>query len=442
MADKDAVEALKLGTKKWNEWKSNFGSIDLSGIDFGQVSGLNNWRHNNPHEIGIPADIILQYAQLNFNNVNLKGADFSNHNIMAIFDYADLTGAKFNRSQVLGSFVEANITNADFSNARLENSDFKFCEGNNINFIDATISHCNLNHANLPHSDFTRAEMREAYCYEANFENSNFTSANLEATYFHKANFKNSIFTDTNFHLARLMETNFENSKLIGTNLERSILTQVNFKKATILNCRVYGISAWDNDFADSEQKNLSVNPLERPTILVDELEVAQFIYLLVNNKNIKKVFNTITERGVLILGRFSSGGLELLHAIAAKLRDLNYIPIIFDFEKPSARNYTETIKTLAGLSRFIIVDISGPSVPQELYATVPHFKIPFVPIVRKGTKVYSMFNDILEYPWVVAPIEYSSKKNLMDLISTSILSSAEKKFHERQKILDQLFKT
>ena len=35
-------------------------------------------------------------------------------------------------------------------------------------------------------------------------------------------------------------------------------------------------------------------------------------------------------------------------------------------------------MKTLVGLSRFVIVDLSGPSVPQELYATVPHFKVPF----------------------------------------------------------------
>jgi hypothetical protein len=65
----------------------------------------------------------------------------------------------------------------------------------------------------------------------------------------------------------------------------------------------------------------------------------------------------------------------------------------------PTDRNYTETVKTLAGLARFVIVDLSGPSVPQELYATVPHFKIPFVPILEEARKPYAMAVDILEYP-------------------------------------------
>src|SRR5258708_38478353 len=107
-------------------------------------------------------------------------------------------------------------------------------------------------------------------------------------------------------------------------------------------------------------------------------------------NKKCGDVFNGVKERGVLILGRFGGGGLEVLQAIAAKLREEKYLPIIFDFERPQDRNYTETVKTLAGLARFIIADLSGPSVPQELYATVPHFKIPFVPIIEASRKPYS----------------------------------------------------
>jgi hypothetical protein len=117
-------------------------------------------------------------------------------------------------------------------------------------------------------------------------------------------------------------------------------------------------------------------------SITVDDLEVAQFIYLLLNHKKLRNVFNAVTERGVLLLGRFGGGGLEVLQAVADRLREEKYLPIIFDFDRPQNRNYTETVKTLAGLSRFIVADLSGPSVPQELYATVPHFKIPFVPIL------------------------------------------------------------
>jgi hypothetical protein len=141
---------------------------------------------------------------------------------------------------------------------------------------------------------------------------------------------------------------------------------------------------------------------------MVDDLEVAQFIYLLLNHRKLRKVLNAITERGVLVLGRLGGGGLEVLEAIAAKLRGLKYLPIIFDFERPADRNYTETVKTLVGLSRFVIVDLSGPSVPQELYSTVPHFKIPFVPILEDGRGKYSMADDILEVlpTQIIAPAE------------------------------------
>ena len=38
----------------------------------------------------------------------------------------------------------------------------------------------------------------------------------------------------------------------------------------------------------------------------VDDLEVAQFIYLLLNNQNVRQVIDTITSKIVLILGRFT----------------------------------------------------------------------------------------------------------------------------------------
>jgi hypothetical protein len=175
----------------------------------------------------------------------------------------------------------------------------------------------------------------------------------------------------------------------------------------------------------------------------VDSLEVAQFIYLLLNHKKIRDVIKSVTERGVLILGRFGDGGLEVLQSIAAKLREMEYLPIIFDFDRPDDKNYTETVKTLVGLSRFVIVDLSGPSVPQELYATVPHFKIPFIPVIEESRTPYSMNKDILEYPWVLSPvIEFKNKEHLVELIPSRVIEPAEEMCKERQKRLDLIFKS
>ena len=74
----------------------------------------------------------------------------------------------------------------------------------------------------------------------------------------------------------------------------------------------------------------------------------------------------------------------------------MGYVPILFDFDCPTDRSFTETIVILAGMSRFVIVDITNPSSsPLELQATVPTFNIPFVPIIQKGEQPFSMFKDL-----------------------------------------------
>jgi hypothetical protein len=129
---------------------------------------------------------------------------------------------------------------------------------------------------------------------------------------------------------------------------------------------------------------------------------------------SLRAVLKVVSDRAVMILGRFSGGQLDFLRAIGDVLRGLGYRPMLFDFDRPDDRNYTETVKTLVGLARFVIVDLTGPSVPQELYATVPHFKIPFIPIIQAGARQYAMFLDLLEYPWVLKPIVYSEANELL----------------------------
>jgi hypothetical protein len=104
-----------------------------------------------------------------------------------------------------------------------------------------------------------------------------------------------------------------------------------------------------------------------------------------------------------LILGRFTERK-ELLDSIATKLRELNYLPIIFDFDRPTDHDLTETVKVLAGLARFVIADITNPrSVPLELQATVPDYMVPFVTILLRGQSAFGMFDDLpRKYHWAL----------------------------------------
>jgi hypothetical protein len=62
-----------------------------------------------------------------------------------------------------------------------------------------------------------------------------------------------------------------------------------------------------------------------------------------------------------------------VLDALREELRKRDYLPILFDFDKPVSQDLTATVSTLAHLARFIIADITDPSsIPHELATVVP----------------------------------------------------------------------
>jgi hypothetical protein len=83
----------------------------------------------------------------------------------------------------------------------------------------------------------------------------------------------------------------------------------------------------------------LIITPSNEPEITVDNIEIAQFIYLLLNNQKIRDVIDTITSKVVLILGRFTPQRKAVLDALREELRRRDYLPILFDFDKPASRD-------------------------------------------------------------------------------------------------------
>ena len=133
-------------------------------------------------------------------------------------------------------------------------------------------------------------------------------------------------------------------------------------------------------------------------------------------------------------LGRFSPfERKEVLDSIGDKLRELGFVPIIFDFEGSNNRDFTETIKILAGLSLFVIADITNPkSSPLELQASIPEYKIPFVTILKNGEEPFSMFKDLTMFDWVLKPvITYSTRQELIDGLELVVIKPAIQKHKE-----------
>jgi hypothetical protein len=103
---------------------------------------------------------------------------------------------------------------------------------------------------------------------------------------------------------------------LSGADLTGCALVETILEGTTLTGCRVYGVSVWGTKLEGANQLNLNISDANEPAIMVDDLEVAQFVYLLVNHKKLRNVLNAITERGVLILGRFGGGGLKVLEPV------------------------------------------------------------------------------------------------------------------------------
>jgi hypothetical protein len=115
-------------------------------------------------------------------------------------------------------------------------------------------------------------------------------------------------------------------------------------------------------------------------------------------------------------------------------LRKRGYLPIVFNFDKPETKDFTETVRLLAGLSHFVIADITNPkSAPLELQATVPECMVPFRPIIEEGEEPFSMLQDLStkHRDWVFPPIHYSSLDALIGALDEKIIRPAEVRFAE-----------
>jgi uncharacterized protein YjbI with pentapeptide repeats len=233
---------------------------------------------------------------------------------------------------------------------------------------------------------------------------------------------------------AKLVGADLSGAYLGGAELYAAVLVETDLCGASLAGSSVYGASVWDIKVDDeTNQQDLVITPRRQAAITVDNIEVAQFIYLLLNNQAIRRVIDTITSKAVLILGRFSEERKLVLDAIRDELRKYNYLPIMFDFDPTTNQTINETVKTLAGMSRFVIADITDArSVPQELQIIDTHCRTVAVRLIKKrGEPEYGML-DFRNSPWFVkGRCEYENAEELIASIKGNVIEPAEAKVKE-----------
>jgi uncharacterized protein YjbI with pentapeptide repeats len=359
------------------------------------AEGWNSWRRENP-------DIELDFSGEKFEGAlrgNLSEIDFS--------------GAKFHRANLRS----ANLRGANFSNSELYYADLSTADLYGTNFSGASLYLAKLDHTDLVGACLTKADLTGVTFHGADLTNADFSDANLSG----------ALFGDT-----LCVGTNFSRARLRSAGLRES-----NFSNANFSNCEIYGIAAWDIDLDGAIQTNLIIKSpyYNVPTITVDNLEVAQFIHLLINNQKIREVITSITSKTVLILGRFTPERKAVLDALREELRRHDYLPILFDFDVPEGRDTTEVVILLASMARFIIADLTEPnSIPKELETIVHNLAVPVQPLIEGSARPYSMFRDNWKYDWVLNPHRYEGLRELIASIGESVIAPAENKIKELEK--------
>ena len=406
MANPEHEEILRRGMEEWNAWRQANPNVrpDLSGADLSKL------------RLSLAYFDQVSTARANFDNTDFSGANlYGVFAREAIFDGATLTKASLGSSNL----IDATIRNADLREAGM---------------IGAL-----LRKTDLRGSDLTDAELSKADLFEANLSGATLAGVNFKETLIESANLSGADLRGAYLWFADVSGSDLSGANLAGADLTRTRLIGTNLVGADLSGCSVYGVAVWDVDLRDAKQTNLVLNDWERAKLTVDNLEVAQFVYLLMKNEKIRGVIDTITSKVVLILGRFTEERKRILDAVREELRGRGYVPVIFDFPPSPSRDLTETVQSLASMAKFVIADLTdAKSIPQELSAIIPHLpSVPVQPILLASQKDYAMFEHWRRYPWVLDEFLYKNERHLLDNLQSGVIGPAEARRDEEKEDRD-----
>jgi uncharacterized protein YjbI with pentapeptide repeats len=390
MANRDHVKTLRQGVDAWNAWRERKPLIspDLTGVDLSEA--------------------------------NLGGENLS----LANLSLADHIRAKLG-GENLDSPIRANLSGVNLSGANLRRANLSGAD-----LRDASLGEANLSLANLGVADLSGADLCMADLSGATLGGANLTEADLTGADLSGADLRNASLGGAN-----LTEANLKGAKLGAAYLAYASLVEADITNADLTGCRIYGVSAWGLKLSDktSQQNLIITRPEDESEITVDNIEVAQFIYLLLHNQKIRDVIDTITSKVVLILGRFTEDRKAVLDALRNELRKRDYLPILFDFDKPASRTTVETITLLARMARFMIADISdAKSVLQELQAIVPELpSVPVQSIIDASQDEPGMFDFYRGFRSFLPVYRYDTPAQLLTDLTDRVIEPSEAKVLE-----------
>lgn len=477
MTAKNLQSILGKGVEHWNAWKAKHPgarSIDLVGI---QLSGADLRDADLSHTNLMGADLSkANLEKANLSEANLTGADLR----QASLKFARVRDAKLSYAKLEGALLEgADFTMSTTENSggiatyypegeaplgtlpdkagpasetlekifkgvaywnkwRSDNPDIKWpdliecslpgCDLRNINLSGALLAGAKLTAANLTKANLKEATFEGTDLGKANLAGADLADTAMSYVRLFGADLRGANLVGADLSDADLAYANLTHADLSGANLSDAQLNNTNLEGAILTGCRVHGVATWKIKGTPANQSDLIITRTQEPNLTVDNLELAQFIYLLINNAKVRDVIDTITSKVVLILGRFSAERIAVLRALREELRTRDFTPILFDFVKPSSKDVTGTVETLARMARFIIADLTDPSsIPHELATLIPFLRTTPIQLIKLvGSTGYGMIEDYEKaYQWVLEVHAYDDPKSLIENL-TAIIKPAD----------------
>lgn len=234
------------------------------------VSVWNTWRDNNPTIF--PDLYHARITRGKLNSINLSGADLRK----SYMDQTDLCESDLRASNLSQSRYESCV----FDRAKLNEANLRNGKIRSVSFVGADLSNADLRGVDIQDADFSNANLRGAIFRGAKISNSKFINADLRY-----ATFQSCLLKLTDLHSA---------------NLQHSRWSHATVHLCSLNDCLVYGISAWDVKLKDTYQDALVITRPSIAPITVDNLQLAQTIFLFLENRNVRLAIDAFAGKSCL----------------------------------------------------------------------------------------------------------------------------------------------